>query len=199
MFRTTFSTVIAALLLGTAGCAQSDSTNAVEEQLAAVTAERDALLDTASQQQERHDLALATLEEVNAMLNDPESFGSEEVIIDAIAGHSADTALMDDDVFGAVNYRDGFYNTLYGDSVDARLDAYDWWVSADGSQGGTLWVWYGTNAAGNPFELIGISLHEFAEDGRIEYERVTYPYPDDYVSNAFLREGTPTPSTGADQ
>ncbi len=74
MFRTAFSTAVAVLLLSTAGCAQSESTDAVEEQLAAVTAERDAveeelaavtaerdaLLDTESQQQERHDRALAT-------------------------------------------------------------------------------------------------------------------------------------------
>lgn len=199
MFRTAFTTTVAVLLLSTAGCAQSEPTDAVEEQLAAVTAERDALLDTASRQQERHDRALATLDEVNAMLNDPESVGSEEEIIDAIASHSTETAKMDDDVFGAVNYRNGFYNTLYGGAADARIDSYHWWVSDDGSQGGVLWIWYGTNLAGNPFELSGLSRIEFAEDGRIEYELVTYPYTDSYVKNAFLFDGTPTPSTGADQ
>lgn len=199
MFRATFSTIVAVLLLSTAGCAGSDSTDAVEEQLAEVTAERDALLEAESVQQERHDRALATLDEINAMLNDPEAVGSEEEIIDAIASHSTDTAVMDDDVFGSVNYRSGFYNTLYGGAVDARIDTYDWWVSEDGSQGGTLWIWYGTNGAGNPFELSGLSLHEFDEDGRIEYELVTYPYTDDYVKNAFSGNGTPTPSTGVDQ
>lgn len=44
----------------------------------------------------------------------------------------------------------------------------------------------------------GLSLQEFSEDGRIEYELVTYPYPDDYVRNAVTGDGTPTPSTGAD-
>jgi hypothetical protein len=197
MFRTTFSTIVAVLLLSTSGCAGSDSTDAVEEQLADVTAERDALLDAESTQQQRHDRSLATLDEINAMLNDPESFGSEEEIIDAIASHSTETAVIDDDVFGSVNYRDGFYNTLYGGVVDARIDASDWWVSDDGSQGGTLWIWYGTNRAGNSFELPGLSLHEFSEDGRIEHELVTYPYTDDYVTNAFEGDGTPTPSTGA--
>ncbi len=133
------------------------------------------------------------------MLNDPEAFGSEEEVVDAIARHSTETAVMDDDVFGAVSYRSGFYNTLYGGVVDARIDSYDWWVSDDGSQGGALWIWYGTNRAGNPFELPGLSLTEFDEDGRIEYELVTYPYPDDYVRSAFSGDGTPTPSTGADQ
>lgn len=190
---------MAVLLLSIAACAQSDSTDAIEDQLAAMTAERDALLDAGSEQQERHDRALATLDEINAMLNDPQSFGSEEEIIDAIAGHATETALMDDDVFGAVNYRTGFYNTLYGGAVDARIDSYHWWVSEDGSQGGTLWIWHGTNGAGNPFELSGLSLHDFGEDGRIEHELVTYPYPDEYVRNAFLGDGTPTPSTGANQ
>ena len=199
MFRTAFSTTLAVLLLSTAGCAQSDSTDAAEEQLAAVTAERDALLEAESAQQERHDRALATLDEVTAMLNDPESVGSEEDVVEAIASHSTDTAVMEDDVFGTVGYRDGFYNTLYGGVVDARIDAYDWWVSEDGSQGGVLWIWYGTNGAGNPFELPGLSLQEFSEDGRIAYELVTYPYPDDFVKNAFSGDGTPTPSTGADQ
>jgi hypothetical protein len=199
MFRTALLTTLVVLLLSAAGCTQSESTDAVEEQLAAVTAERDALLDTASQQQERHDRALATLDEVTAMLSDPESVGSEEDVVDAIAGHSTDTAVMDDDVFGPMPYRSGFYNTLYGGVVDARIDAYDWWVSEDGSQGGVSWIWYGTNQAGNPFELPGISLIEFAEDGRIEYELVTYPYTDDYVRNAFTGDGTPTPSTGTDR
>ncbi len=199
MFRTTFSAIVAVLLLSTAGCAQSDSTDAVEEQLAEVTAERDALLDAASAQQERHDRALATVNEVTALLNDPESVGSEEDVVDAIASHSTETAVIDDDVFGSVNYRNGYYNTLYGGVVDARIDAYDWWVSEDGSQGAVSWIWYGTNLAGNPFELAGISLMEFADDGRIAHELVTYPYPDDYVRNAFSGDGTPTPSTGTDQ
>ncbi len=183
-------------LVGGAACSSSDSDDGIEDRLAAVTAERDALLDTAAQEQERHDRSAATLDEVNAMLNDPDAFGSEEDVIAAIESHSTDTAVMDDEVFGSTDYRSGFYNTLYDDTVDARIDASHWWVSEDGSQGGTLWIWYGTNAAGNPFELAGLSLHEFDEDGRISREFVTYPYPDDYVENAFTGDGTPTPSTG---
>ena len=148
MLRKTLPTIVAVLILSISGCAQSDSTDAVEEQLAEVTAERDALLDTESAKQERHDRALATLDEVTAMLNDPESVGSEEDVVDAIARHSTESAVMDDDVFGGVSYRAGFYNTLYGGAVDARIDAYDWWVSDDGSQGGVLWIWYGTNRQG---------------------------------------------------
>ena len=48
MFRSTITIVIAVLLVSTAGCSQGDSNDAIEEQLAAVTAERDALLDAAS-------------------------------------------------------------------------------------------------------------------------------------------------------
>ena len=80
--------------------------------------------------------------------------------------------------------------------MDARIDAYDTWVSEDGSQGGVLWTWYGTNASGEPFELPGISLLDFDEHGKIAHEFVTYPYPDDYVWDAVFGSGTPTPSTG---
>jgi hypothetical protein len=99
-------------------------------------------------------------------------------------------------VFGAAPMREAWHNTLYGGGMDARIDAYDTWVSEDGSQGGVLWLWYGTNASGRPFELPGISLMEFDEDGRIAYEYVAYPYPDDYVWGAVIGSGTPTPSTG---
>lgn len=97
---------------------------------------------------------------------------------------------MDDAVFGAVGYRTGFYNALYAGDVDAVIDVYHSWVSDDGSQGGVLWVWHGTNAAGNPFELAGISLTTHDEEGLISYEFVTYPYPDDYVDEAVFGAGT---------
>lgn len=142
------------------------------------------------------DRALAVMTEVRELLDDPESFGTESEVADLLGSHATESAVMDDDVFGAVNYRDGFYNTLYGGATDARIDVYDMWLSDDGSQGGFLWMWSGMNAAGNPFELAGVSLTEFDEDGRISYELVTYPYPDEYVRGAFRGEGTPTASTG---
>ena len=141
--------------------------------------------------------ALETVEEIKALLDDPDAFGSEDEVADLIAEHATDSAVMDDEVFGAVPYRSGFYNTLFGGAVDAQIDIHHSWVSADGSQGGVLWLWHGTNASGNPFELAGISIIDFDEDGRVAYELVTYPYPDGYVDRAVFGEGTPTPSTGS--
>jgi hypothetical protein len=144
----------------------------------------------------RHDASLETIELDRQVLDDPESYGTEDEVVDLLASHATDDAVMDDAVFGAAPMRQAWHNTLYGGAIDARIDAYDTWVSDDGSQGGVLWIWYGTNAEGNPFELAGISLLEFDEEGRIAYEFVTYPYPDAYVNDAVFGAGTPTPSTG---
>jgi hypothetical protein len=50
-------------------------------------------------------------------------------------------------------------------------------------------MWHGTNSAGNPFELAGISLMTHDEDGLISCELVTYPYPDEYVRETFMGSG----------
>ena len=63
-------------------------------------------------------------------------------------------------------------------------------VTEDGSQGEVLWMWYGTNAEGNPFELAGVTLITYNQEGLISYEYVTYPYDDDYVYVAVLGDGT---------
>jgi hypothetical protein len=136
------------------------------------------------------------MNEIIAILDDPEAHGTEDEVADVIATQATEAAVMDDDVFGPYPYREGFFNTLYFDGADARIEVYVSWLSEDGTQGGFLWMWSGTNPGGHPFELAGISLIEFAEDGRIAYERVTYPYPDEYVYEAWMGGGTEIPSTG---
>ena len=84
----------------------------------------------------------------------------------------------------------GWYNTLYDRTMDARIDTYHRWVSDDGSQGGALWVWHGTNLAGNAFELVGLSLNDYDEDGMLAYQWVVYPYSDEYVLEAVTGNGT---------
>ena len=128
--------------------------------------------------------------EIVAILDDPESFGTEQEVADLLATHATEDAVMDDEVFGAVNYRDGFYNTLYSDAMDAEIDVYETWMSDDGSQGGVLWMWHGTNAEGNPFELAGVSITTHDEEGMITYEYVTYPHDDEYVRVAAFGGGT---------
>ena len=158
-----------------------------EAEVAAIAADRDALAQGAVSS-DRHDNAARVQSEIIAILDDPVAFGTEDEIADLLATHATPRALMDDDVFGAVNYRAGFYNTLYG-MADAQIDVYDNWLCDDGSQGGVLWQWHGTNNAGNPFHLPGISLTTHDEDGLISYELVTYPYPDAYVREAFMGSG----------
>jgi hypothetical protein len=196
-----------ALALVVAACAgdatESDEYQQLQDELAVVqqqVSDTTAELEAAGAAQDaaaaRHDAALATMEMLRQVLDDPESYGTEDEVVDLLASHATVDAVMDDAVFGAVPMREAWHNTLYGGAFDARIDVYDTWVSEDGSQGGFLWIWYGTNAQGRPFELPGISLTEFDEEGHISYELVTYPYPDAYVWDAAIGLGTPTPSTG---
>jgi hypothetical protein len=212
--RITMIVMTLALALVAAACAadvtESGEYQALESELATVqvqlsdtTAELEAInasQNTANAEpaasSARRDAALEAVTTLKEILDDPESFGTEDEVVDLLASHAAEGTVMDDDVFGAFPYRQAWHNTLYGKAFAARMDVYDIWVSEDGSQGGVLWVWHGLNAKGNPFELPGISLMEFDEDGLIAYELVTYPYPDAYVDEAAFGDGSPTPSTG---
>jgi hypothetical protein len=161
-----------------------------EQALAEVTAERDALAATASGVSERHDKALANQEAVEDILHNPETYGSEEEVVELLATYATEDAVMDDAVFGAAPILTAWRETLHGGAMDAEIENYYRWLSEDGSQGGVLWIWRGTNLAGNPFELAGISLNEYDENGLLTYSYVVYPYPDDYVNEAIVGEGT---------
>lgn len=187
------------LSVGVLACGDDDAARieSLEQDLATVTAERDGLAAQISDREARHAASLATIEGVEAILADPDAFGTENEVADALAALAVEDAVMDDTVFGAVGYRTAWYNTLFSGAIDADIDVYHHWLSEDGSQGGSLWVWHGTNAAGNPFELAGISLNEYDEDGRLTYELVTYPYPDEYVEAAVMGEGTASVASAA--
>lgn len=181
--RTVAALVAAGLLAGgVAGCSTSESTESTQEQLA-------------SMQAERHAASLRTVTAEEEILANQDSYESPEAVIDALAALATDDAKMVDEVFGAVPLRQGWYYTLFGDSMDAKIDVHHHWLSEDGSQGGSLWVWHGTNPNGKPFELVGISLMDYDEQGRLTNEFVTYPYPDEYVEEAV--EGAGTPATGS--
>jgi hypothetical protein len=191
-----------------AGCSSSDPTGSdeyaaleqelaqtngelaqAETQLAEVTAERDTFIAVEELSTSRYDNAIRIHEEIIALLHDHEAVGTEEEVADLLATHATESAKMDDEVFGAVSYRAGFYNTLFAGTMDAEIDVYHDWLAEDGSQGGFLWVWHGTNAKGNPFSLPGISLTTHDDDGLISYEFVTYPYTDDYVRQSVFGDG----------
>ena len=158
-----------------------------EQSLADMTVERDQFADDDT---ERYVAALATQVAVEGILNDPESYGTEADVVALLATYATEDAVMDDAVFGAVPIENAWYYTLYGGAMDAEIDNYYRWLSDDGSQGGALWLWHGTNQAGNQFELPGISLDEYDENGLVSYEYVAYPYPADYVREAITGGGT---------
>ena len=228
--RTVGAAAAILLVAGASACSGDDSTEALEQELADLTAERDALALQAEEQAakdlaklgemtaerdalalqaeeraaaerdapaqqaeeraERREKGIAIQAEIKAILDDPESFGTEEEVADLLATHATQFAAMDDEVFGSANYRAGFYNTLYSNAMDAEIDVYETWMSDDGSQGGVLWMWHGTNARGNPFELAGVSITTHDEDGMITHEYVTYPHDDAYVVSAAYGLGT---------
>lgn len=171
------------------GCS-GDDTDALQQERDRLSAEVEALRSQQDLLLAKHEKSAATMEAAEAILADPEAFGTETQIAEAIAQLATADAQIEDDVFGSINYRDGYYDTLFAGDTDAVIDVYDRWLSEDGSQGGSLWIWRGTNVMGNPFELIGISLFDFDDEGRIAHELVTYPYTDDYVIEAFEGAGT---------
>ncbi len=144
-----------------------------------------------SSDEQHFEASRATLDEIVALLDDPSQVGTEEEVAAAIAAHATEDAVMYDTAFPAdIPYEEAFYNTLYSGMMDATLDVTHSWVSKDGSQGGALWLWNGTNARGNPFEVAGISLIDFDENGKVAHELVTYPHPNEYMQEAVFGAGT---------
>lgn len=195
--RRALTAVVVTVLLGggVAACSTDESTQSLQDQLASVRAERDELAARLDAQAARHEAALKTITDTEEILANQDSYDSPEAVVDALAALAVDGATMDDEVFGAVPLRQGWYYTLFGDSMDAKIDVHHHWLCEDGSQGGSLWVWHGTNPNGKPFELVGISLDDYDEQGRLTNEFVTYPYPDEYVDKAV--DGAGTPATGS--
>lgn len=194
--RTVTALVVTALLTGgVAACSTDESTQSLQDQLTSVRAERDQLAAQFDARATRHEASLATITSEEEILANQDSYESPEAVVDALAALATPDAKMDDEVFGAVDLRQGWYNTLFGGAMDAKIDVYHHWLSEDGSQGGSLWVWHGVNMQGNPFELAGISLMDYDEQGRLTNEFVTYPYPDEYVEEAVDGKGTPATGT----
>jgi len=193
--RTCAAAAAAAVALAVTGCGTGGETDDLEAQLAEVTAERDALQDELDAIAQRYDRTVATQAAVEGILADPESYATTGEMVEALTAHTALGSVMDDDVFGAVPHKTAWTYTL-GGGLDAEIETVQKWVDADGSESGSLWVWRGTNHAGKPFELIGISIMTFDDEGLITNEWVAYPYPDDFVEEAIDGGGTPTTITG---
>jgi hypothetical protein len=176
--------VLPILLAAAAGCSDGND-DALEEELAAVTAERDELAAQIAVQQARHDKAEATQQAVVDIIADPTSFGTEEEVLDLLDQYAVSPNIVyGDEAFGDTTWRTGWRNTLFG-SVDADIQTWTRWLSDDGSTGGSLWSWNGTAANGEPFVLSGIVIDQFDDDGLYEAVRVYYPMAAEDVEAAF--------------
>lgn len=184
---------VAALTGVLAGCgSDSDEVASLTTQVQQLEQERDALQEKVDAAATRHDKTVAVMEGVRAILDDPTSVGDEDAVVEALAQYATADAEMEDDAFHeSVGIRQAWENTLYSGAMDSSIDPLHTWVSDDGSMSGSLWIWHGTNFAGNPFELIGVQIDTHDDEGRVSHELVVYPYPDEYVDEAVEGDGTP--------
>lgn len=164
--------------------AHSDLTR-VQSDLDEVAADREAMAAEIAADERRYDKSLATQIAVAEIIADPASFGSELQVLNLLMSYATAGAVMDDAAFGAVPMRAGWENTIFG-GLDADLKTWITWLSEDGSQGGSLWTWSGTALDGQPFELIGINLDDYDDEGRVTYELVAWPYEDEHVVTAVI-------------
>ncbi|MEN8114820.1 MAG: hypothetical protein ABFS21_10580 [Actinomycetota bacterium] len=184
--------ILLGLLLIVVGCAGSESSTdeieALEQQVTSLTTERDAMAAQIAAIESRHERAQSTEKRVIEIIDDPDAFGTQDEVLNALTEMTVDGAVMDDTAFGAVGIRSAWRNTLYG-GLGAGIKTWVRWLADDGSQAGSLWTWAGTAANGEPFELIGINLTDYDEEGTITNILVDWPYEHDYVRSA-LSEGT---------
>jgi hypothetical protein len=150
-----------------------------EAQLVQITAERDSLIADAPASADRYEKSAANTERVAAIIDDPDAFGTKEEVLDELMALATPEAVMDDTAFGAVPIRQAWSNTLWGS--DATIKTWVRWMCDDGSQAGSLWSWIGESNSGKPFELIGVNLDEFDDEGRVTYSLVDWAYDSAYV------------------
>ena len=192
--------VVVVLSLVMSGCSSSDPTASdeyaaleqelaqtsqelaqAETQLAEFDAERDALATQAATTTERHSKASATQAKLSAIIDDPSSFGTEEEVLDLIDELAVPLVRYEDTAWpplGPVqegDWRTSWRNTIFTETLDT-VTTWRTWLSKDGSTGGSLFMWQGTDLTGEPFWLPGIELSEFNEEGLYTESIVYYPY-----------------------
>lgn len=159
-----------------------------ETQLAEVAAERDVLIADASAGAARSEKSVANAERVATIIDDPDAVGTQEEVLDEMMTMAIPEAVMDDTAFGPVPIRQAWSNTLWGS--DATIKTWVRWMCDDGSQAGSLWTWAGESQSGEPFELIGVNLDEFDDEGRVTYSLVDWPYDGTYVRESYASGNT---------
>lgn len=187
---------VAALALAGAGCLGPDESETLQAEVVALTQEVGSLQAALDDVQARHDRTVAATERLQSILADPSSFGTEDEVAAQLAQMATEDALMVSDVFGSSHVRSAWQSTLFGwgptAALEARLETVEQWVSDDGSMSGSLWVWHGDNAAGNPFELAGVQVSTHDGTGRATEIRILFPYSAARVLEATDGAGTPT-------
>ncbi len=108
-------------------------------------------------------MSRANQEMIAEIIAEPEAFGDRSEALDKMTALATPEAVMDDTAFGPVPIRDAWDNTVFG--TDSTFKTWVTWLADDGSVGGSLWTWTGTANNGEPFELIGINLDDYDENG----------------------------------
>ena len=155
------------------------------QELSTVVAERDTLLAEKAVAGQRFAKTSATVETVNSVVSDPQAFGTEDEVLERLRAFTVPGAVTNDLAYGSVDTIRGWRNTLFGGSVDAETYVWFDWVCEDGSQAGSLWTWRGLNVLGDPFELIGVNVSDFNEQGLETHQTVAWPYEFEHVYEEF--------------
>ena len=183
----------------TAGATASADCQALEAELETVTAERDALREGGEIAADaiRYEKSLETQALLVEIIGDPDAFGTEEEVLAALNEIAVDGAVMNDSAFGAAGVYAGWSNTLYG-GLDSKIPTWVTWMCDDGLMGGSLWTWMGTARNGEPFELIGVDVSSFTDDGKAAHIDVDWPYEGAFVRDA-VAKGNAVASVGVEQ
>ena len=166
---------LAALSLILVACSSdptaSEEYQALEAQLAEVTAERDALVEEGAAE------AIAAVE-ANETAH-IEAFLAKD--LDAMMDTYTEDAIWVDETYG--DYFEGkakvrsmlsYVITFTDPDASGVLDRF---VSDDGTFAASTWEWTGTNAFGKPFDLPYVLIDEY-RDGKIAKQTIYYASPD---------------------
>ncbi|WP_062297025.1 hypothetical protein [Demequina maris] len=175
------------------GCSGGD--DELEQQVAAVTQERDALQAQADATAERYDTVVANQQAFEAILADEASYDDPDAMVEAIAALATDTAILDDIYIGPQHLAEGLKYDLFTGTV-SQITPMQSWVDPDGSTSGALWVWHGENMFGDPFAIVTVAVTTYDDEGLITEIYRTYPYDQPYFHEALRGTGTPTDVTG---
>lgn len=131
----------------------------------------------------RYENAQANQETLMAIIADPSAFGTQEEVLDLLDSMAVPDVVSGDLAFGGTMtgiWRTGWRNTLYA-RPDMSIKTWRYWLSDDGSVGGSLWTWYGIADNGESFTIPGVEISRFTDEGLWEELIMFYPFEDKEV------------------